>query len=106
MKRKFYFASLQSGIGQELLGSLSSKGRPKDSIILYKNGKIYSESTAILKVLSALPGIWKGAIVLLVIPGFIRDGVYRFVAKNRYAWFGRRDSCMVPGPGIQSRFID
>lgn len=103
---KFMFASLQSAIGRELLDNLNITGLSPDSIILYNNERIYTESSAVLKILGALPGMWRILPLLQVIPAFIRNPIYRMVARNRYRWFGKRGECMVPTPALKQKFMN
>ncbi len=104
-KGVFKFASLQSNKGQELA---EKYGLPKtnfDSFILIENGKVYKRSTAGLKLYNKLPWYWKWTQVFWIIPKFLRDAVYDFVAKNRYKWFGKKETCMIPTPEVRSRFL-
>lgn len=100
----FNFASLQSDFGGQLK---ETKQIPDnvDSIILMENGKVYMQSSAILRIARNLDGVWKLAAAALIIPRPIRDMVYRYVAKNRYRWFGKQDQCMLPSPELKERFL-
>ncbi|WP_366248259.1 thiol-disulfide oxidoreductase DCC family protein [Terribacillus aidingensis] len=100
----FNFASLQSDFGGQLK---ETKQIPDnvDSIILVENGKVYMQSSAILRIARNLDGVWKLAAAALIIPRPIRDMVYRYVAKNRYRWFGKQDQCMLPSPELKERFL-
>ena len=77
-----------------------------DTILLVEDGKIYAKSEAALRILRQLGEIGRLSPVLRVIPRRIRDGIYDFIARNRYGWFGRRDQCMIPTDDIRSRFLD
>jgi predicted DCC family thiol-disulfide oxidoreductase YuxK len=99
---RFSFAPLQSDIAKELL---SGKPDLPDSIILFESGEIYVKSTAALRVARHLSGAWPLIYGAIVIPPFIRDWMYDWIAKNRYSWFGRKDACMIPTAGLASRFI-
>lgn len=106
-KAKFRFASLQSAAGKAILHQYQQQNNKKpDSIILQKDGLLYVKSTAALHVLLLMGGLYKLAVIGFVFPRFIRDVVYDFIARNRYKWFGKKDSCMVPTPELQSRFLD
>lgn len=100
----FKFASLQSDFGGRLK---EAKQIPNDvdSIILVENGKVYMQSSAILRIARHLDGAWKLAAAALIIPRPIRDLIYRYVARNRYRWFGRQDQCMLPSPDLKERFL-
>jgi predicted DCC family thiol-disulfide oxidoreductase YuxK len=98
----FKLAALQSEAGKRLVGEQT--GDP-GSIVLVEDDKIYQRSTAALRIARRLDGIWKLAWVFIVVPRFIRDAVYDFVAKRRYRWFGKKDACMVPTPELRERFL-
>jgi predicted DCC family thiol-disulfide oxidoreductase YuxK len=104
-RKKLRFASLQGAFGQALLSSQRENQPAPESFMLLDNGHIYTHSTGALRVLYHLGGVWKILSYLRVIPRFIRDGVYRFIAANRYRWFGKRDTCMVPGEDVRERFL-
>lgn len=104
-KAVFRFAPLQSKIGQQLA---SQAGFPIDelsTVILYDQGTFYTHSDVALEVVRRLPGLWSLLYGLNVIPKSIRDNIYNWVARNRYRWFGKRESCMVPTPEIRARFL-
>lgn len=99
-KEQFVFATLQSDFAKAHIGQPET-----DSFVLFDHGRIYMESTAALLTLKKLGGMWKMLSVFLVLPSFIRDAVYHFVARNRYKWFGKFDSCKIPSPETRARFI-
>jgi predicted DCC family thiol-disulfide oxidoreductase YuxK len=76
-----------------------------ESILLVRNGKTFVKSTAVLKILQGLGGIYRAAAVFYIIPEKIRDYIYDFIAGRRYKWFGKRPSCMVPDDKIRARFM-
>ncbi|WP_405098442.1 thiol-disulfide oxidoreductase DCC family protein [Oceanobacillus sp. FSL H7-0719] len=104
-KKQFKFASLQGEAGQKLINKYNS---PKniDSLILLENNKVYYKSTAALRIAKQLKGMWKLLYIFLLVPPKIRDALYDIIAKNRYKWFGKKDSCMLPSPEMRSRFLD
>lgn len=104
-KGRFRFASLQSKIADQLLAGHDRSGK-MDSIVLIDHGKCYTESTAVLLIASRLDGLWKAAAIFLLLPKGIRDPLYRWFARNRYRWFGKMDSCMIPSPEIRERFLE
>ena len=106
-KRKFFlFAPLQSPQGGEALRAVTdSNGMAPDSIILYYKGQYYIKSTAALRILNLLGGLWPMAMAGMAVPRFLRNIVYDLIARNRYKWFGKRDTCMIPTPELRSRFI-
>ena len=104
-KKRFRFAALQSEAGQRLL---QQYGLPKagfESFVLIENGKVYQRSTAGLRVYGKLPWYWKWTQFAWIAPRFFRDGVYDFIARNRYKWFGKKAACMIPSPDVRSRFL-
>ncbi len=100
----FRFASLQSNEAKELL-----KNHPEffslKTIIFLEKDKIYTRSTAALKISKHLSGIWPLLQTGYLFPSFLRDGIYNIIAKNRYKWFGKKDQCMVPSPQLKSKFL-
>lgn len=105
-KAHFKFASLQSDAAKELLLQYKAKKIKMDSIILIENGAFYKKSTAALIISKKLNGGFKILYVFIIIPTFIRDWVYNYIAKNRYKWFGKKDSCMIPTKELKKRFIE
>lgn len=103
---KFMFASLQSEKGQQLLKKFSLPLNEFNSFILVKDDKVYTKSTGALKVAKQLKGGWWLLYGFIIVPKFIRDAVYNWVARNRYKWFGKREECMLPTPAIKARFIE
>jgi predicted DCC family thiol-disulfide oxidoreductase YuxK len=100
----FKFASFQSGAGEKLLKEHGFKGEI-NSFILIEQGKVYQKSSAALRVAGKLHGPWKLLVLFQIIPPFLRDLIYDLVAKNRYRWFGKKDSCMLPSPDLKKRFL-
>ena len=105
-KGYFKFASLQSEKGRELLKQFAPDQVDKiDTVVLIENNRIYYKSTAALRIAKKLDGLWPAAYAFVVFPAFVRNGVYDFVAANRYKWFGRKDECPLPTPETAKRFI-
>ena len=101
----FKFTPLQEKQGVLLLKKHAVDARKLDSIVLIENGNVYIKSSAALRIAKKLSGLWPLFFVLLIIPSFIRDGVYDFIAKNRYMWFGKKEQCMIPTPGLKEKFL-
>ena len=99
------FASLQSLAGNRMLEEHKIDSNYIDSLVLFEEDKVSVSSTAALRILSYLDGWERHLIYLTVLPRTFRDLVYRFVAKNRYKWFGRREQCMVPTVKLSKRFL-
>ncbi|GAB5399489.1 MAG: DUF393 domain-containing protein [Aureisphaera sp.] len=104
-KNRFKFAALQSEEGKKLIATHGIDTHKVDSIILIENGKAYTKSTAALRVAKYLGGAYPLAMVFLIIPAFIRNVVYDWVARNRYKWYGKKESCMIPTPELRSKFL-
>ncbi len=104
-QKKFTFASLQSDAAKEILLQFDTKYFNLDSIILIYNDKIYSKSAAIIRVGMLLGKGFSFSVIFYIIPRFIRDWMYDFIAKNRYKWFGKKESCMLPNKDLKNRFL-
>ena len=104
-EQKFLFASLQSNYGQSFLKQFNLPTDTFNSFILFEDGKLFTRSTAALKMFSQLKG-WKWVKIFWIVPTFIRDIVYNIIANNRYKWFGRKEECWIPTAALKSRFLD
>ncbi len=106
--KKIYYAGLQSSVAQKLLKEHGVQINPEElSTIFYiSKGKLFTKSTAILKVCRELKGLWPVMTTFLIVPKFIRDGVYSFIAKNRYKWFGKKEYCVLPTIDEKKLFLD
>lgn len=104
-KEHFLFASLQSDVAKEILLQFHSEKTDFSSIILIENNIIYDKSKAALLISKQLNGGYKLIYYLIIIPKFIRDFVYKYIANNRYKWFGKQKSCMIPSLEIKNRFL-
>ena len=104
-EKKFLFASLQSNYGQNLLKQSDLPTNTFNSFILNQDEKIFTRSTAALKMIQQLKG-WKWVKIFWIVPQFIRDAVYNLVARNRYKWFGKKEECWLPTPELKERFLD
>ncbi|MBF2055344.1 MAG: thiol-disulfide oxidoreductase DCC family protein [Candidatus Sericytochromatia bacterium] len=102
----FHFAALQSEAGQKMLQELGLSQQDFDTIVLIEGNKHYTHSTAALRIARKLKAPWSLAGVLLLVPAFIRNAVYRQIAKNRYQWFGKSAQCRLPTPALKARFLD
>lgn len=102
---RFRFASLQSGLGEELQARLGIDSRGIDSILLVEGDRWYKESDAALRIARGMGGAWKLLWGLRFMPRFLRDGAYRVIARNRYRWFGRQETCWLPTPELRGRFL-
>jgi len=103
---KFQFASLQSDIGKELLAKHDLPTDELESIVLIEGDESYVKSSAVIRIATLLGGIYALLWPFQILPRFVRDRVYDFVADHRYKWFGKKDQCMVPDGDVQSRFVE
>jgi predicted DCC family thiol-disulfide oxidoreductase YuxK len=76
-----------------------------NSVILLMNNRVYTKSTAALLIAKKLKGFWPLLYTLIIIPTFIRDAVYAFIAQNRYRWFGKKATCWLPNDEISTLFL-
>ncbi len=102
----YRFASMQSETGRRLLRDHGLDPDDPSSFLLLREGRARTDSDAILDVLTGLGGAWRGFGVLRLVPRVLRDPAYRFIARNRYRLFGRREVCMMPTPESAGRFVD
>ncbi len=104
---RFRFASLQGKVGQQIISEHKIDTSKTDSILLYSNdGQLWNKSTAALKIASKLGFPRNLAALFFIVPSFIRNGVYDYIAKNRYKWYGKKEACMIPTPELKSKFLD
>jgi predicted DCC family thiol-disulfide oxidoreductase YuxK len=104
--KKFVFAPLQSSTGQQLLHRHHLPSSDFNSFVLIEQQKAYLRSSAALHVLNKLPWYWKWTQFFWIIPSFLRDAVYNLIARNRYKWFGKKETCMIPTPDLKARFLN
>ena len=104
-KNLFKFAPLQSELGEKLLNKYHIDTQNMDSFVYVQNDKAHIKSTAALKIAKELKRGWQLFYIFIIIPPFFRNWFYDFVAKNRYRWFGRKDSCMIPTTELKTKFL-
>jgi predicted DCC family thiol-disulfide oxidoreductase YuxK len=102
--RTLRFASLQGKTSLELLGP--EAGRELASVVLYQDGEVLKESDAALRILELLGGPWRAVALFRIFPRFLRDWLYRLIARNRYRLFGKRETCRLPSPDERALFLD
>src|SRR4051812_49173652 len=102
----FHFASLQSEVGKKKLEEIGHDESYMDSILLDDEGQTFAEADAVLRILKHLGGVYSFAGIFWLVPRFIRNFVYKLVAKNRYKWFGKQDNCWVPTPELKAKFLE
>ena len=99
------FAPLQSEFAKRILVNHHLSAEDVTTFLFLENNKIYTKSTAALKVCRYLKGLWSLLYGFIIVPKFIRDGIYNWIAKNRYQWFGKKEVCMIPPAHVRSRFL-
>lgn len=103
----FLFAPLQGETGQKIISYFNIDTSKTDSIILYSEEKgIDYKSTAALKIATKIGFPQNLLSAFLIVPAFIRNWVYDFIARNRYKWYGKKDECMIPTPDLKSKFLN
>jgi predicted DCC family thiol-disulfide oxidoreductase YuxK len=102
-KQVFLVASLQGETFRQVRGTSEQK---LDSIVLWHQGQFYYKSEAVIKICSLLGGIWNLATLAKIIPLVLRDAAYDFVARNRYKWFGQKETCRVPNTEEKAKFLN
>ena len=105
-KNKLKFTPLQGQTAKQLLPQFHINPSSLSSVIFIDNGKAYTQSSAAIQICKHLDGGWKLFYALIIIPKFMRDGLYNIIARNRYKWFGKKESCMIPTPELKERFLD
>lgn len=106
VQSKLKFASLQSEYGAEQMKRHNLPPSALNSVLLIKDGRLFQKSNAALEIARMLDGAWPGMYTFKIVPIFIRDFVYDWIAKNRYRWFGKKDECMIPTPQMKARFVN
>ncbi len=105
-KSLIQFAPLQSEMAHVSLADRNISAEEMKSFIFIEEGTVYTQSTAALKVCRYLSGLWPLFYGFIIVPRFIRDGIYKWVARNRYKWFGKKDECMIPTPELKAKFLN
>jgi len=99
------FTPLQSEAGSRLKEKYNIPPEI-DSVIFIEDGKVYTYSDAAVRIAKYLRWPAKALYGIIVIPKFIRQPFYKWIAKNRYKWFGKKEACMAPTPGVKERFLN
>jgi predicted DCC family thiol-disulfide oxidoreductase YuxK len=102
---RFRFAALQSDFGQGLLRALGMPHDALDTLVVVQDGRPYVRSRGIIRILRDLGMPWSLLGAAAMMPRPVADAVYDMVARNRYRWFGRHESCPIPPPEVRSRFL-
>lgn len=99
------FASLQSETGKQIMQQFNIPSEYIDSIILLERGNVYYKSTAALRLSKNMDALWPLCYALIIVPAFIRNIIYNFIARNRIKWFGKSETCWVMTPELKNRFL-
>ena len=101
------FAPIQSKVGEQIIQKFNIDTTQVDSIILYHPEKgVHYKSTAALKIASRLGFPTNVLAIFLIVPNFIRNWVYDYIAKNRFKWYGKKEACIIPTPELKNKFLE
>ncbi|MBL7941635.1 MAG: DUF393 domain-containing protein [Flavobacteriales bacterium] len=101
-RERFRFAPLQGTTAR----ANEEVQRMTDTIVYLRGDKLYDRSNAVLRIAGDLGGLWPVMWTFAIFPRFVRDYFYRIIARNRYRWFGRSESCRMPSPKEKALFLD
>jgi predicted DCC family thiol-disulfide oxidoreductase YuxK len=102
----FRFVALQSDLGKDICNYIAVDQNKIDSIILYNPGvAYYYKSSAAIEIAKDLEGIYSLISILKIFPEKLRNYIYDYIAKNRYQWYGKKESCMIPTPELKAKFL-
>ena len=104
--KRIRFSSLQSNAAKSILKQYSIPADQFESLVFVDKGKVYTRSAGVFQLMKYLDGPWKWFSILRIVPAFIGDAVYDWVARKRYKWFGKREECMVPTEDLRERFLE
>jgi predicted DCC family thiol-disulfide oxidoreductase YuxK len=102
----FRFVPSQSELGGVLQRQYGINTADIETVILIRDGQAYTESDAAVRIAASFDGWWRLLSLVRWVPRPVRDGMYRWIARNRYAWFGQKDVCLMPTPELRSRFLE
>lgn len=102
---KFLMGALQDDFSKIVLSSYQVRQDYLDSLVLLEDGEIFYKSTAALKIARELSGLWPIFYPLIILPTWLRDPVYDFIGKNRYRWFGKKNTCRIATPEERAKFL-
>lgn len=105
-RRRFRYTANQMAAGQKILRENGIDPAQIETVFLYENNKLYSKSTAALRIARKLGFPYNLAFGFMIVPAFIRNIVYDLIARNRYKWFGKKETCRLPTAEERSLFLD
>lgn len=105
-KDEFRFVALQSELGQKIIKHIGIANANIDSIVLYLPGiAYYYKSSAVIEIAKSLQGFFNYGMLFRLLPNAFRDVVYDYIARNRYKWYGKKESCMIPTTELKAKFL-
>lgn len=104
-KNTFLVGALQEKPGKEVLSNYDVNPEYLDSLVLIEKNQIFYKSDAALKIARNLSGLWPVFYPLIYLPSGFRNMVYDWIARNRYRWFGKKNTCRLPSPEEASKFL-
>ncbi|MFV8371970.1 thiol-disulfide oxidoreductase DCC family protein [Flavobacterium sp. LB2P6] len=106
-KDLFRFVALQSDLGQKIIKHLGIDTKITDSIILYQPGfAYYYKSEAVLEIAKNLSGLFYFGTLFSIFPTAFNNYIYDYIAKNRYKWYGKKETCLIPTKELQAKFLE
>ncbi len=106
-KDVFRFVALQSDLGQKIIKHLGIDTQKTDSIILYQPGfAYYYKSEAVLEIAKDLSGLFYSGTLFSILPTSLHNHIYDYIAKNRYKWYGKKETCLIPTKELQAKFLE
>lgn len=99
-----HFSPMQSQFAVDLMAQYQIDNQALNTFVLVKNDQVFIRSGAAIELAKSLDGFWHWCRVLKIIPRPIRDAAYKLIANNRYRWFGKSQTCMMPNDAIRARF--
>lgn len=105
-QRRFRYTANQMEAGRRILQQHGKDPDEVHSVYLFEDGTLYDKSTAALRIARGLGFPWSLAYVFIIVPPFLRNAIYDWIARNRYRWFGKKDSCRLPSPDERALFLD
>ena len=104
-RKRFRFATMQSMSGQALMRAHGLDPTDPSSMLLFDGTRAWTDSEAVLRIAAGFGGAWRLTGAARILPIGLRDTLYRFIARRRYRWFGKRDTCMLPTVETAERFL-
>jgi predicted DCC family thiol-disulfide oxidoreductase YuxK len=102
---RIHFAPIQGELGRRLYAEQGLDAEAPNTMLLVTREQVFRASDAVIEIARRLGGAWKLAVLGKVIPKGLRDAAYSFVARNRYKWFGKHETCLMPTPELRRRML-